>query len=183
MQNNNQESSVQMEELSTDPLSKAIEGSKDVIEITEEDIEDDLALPQMNVSAPTPATTDANHLIPDDQYLSYLQEIMGEIRDDRQQVSDYVDNFADMIINNGDASTSSKEAFVNLVKIKTDLQDKALKVADLMTRLKMKNTYAYSGPHLNAMQQNNINIGVDNGDFNRKELIRVINQAKKKKKD
>lgn len=178
MQNNNQETIVQMEELSDDPLSE----NKNVTEITEEDLEDDLVLPQMNVSAPTP-TADANHLIPDDQYLNYLQEIMSEIREDRQQVSDYVDNFADMIINNGDASTSSKEAFVNLVKIKTDMQDKALKVADLMTRLKMKNTYAYSGPHLNAMQQNNINIGVDNGDFNRKELIRVINQAKKKKKD
>jgi hypothetical protein len=50
-----------------------------------------------------------------------------------------------------------------------------------MTRLKLKNTYAYSGPHLNALQQNNINIGTDNTNFNRKEIIRAINHAKKKK--
>ena len=64
-------------------------------------------------------------------------------------------------------------------KIKTDMQDKMLKTADLMTRLKLKNTYAYSGPHLNAMQQNNF-IGSDT-DFSRKELIKAINNAKKKK--
>jgi hypothetical protein len=45
----------------------------------------------------------------------------------------------------------------------------------------MRNTYANSGPHLNALQQNNINIGTENTNFNRKEIIRAINQAKKKK--
>jgi len=87
-----------------------------------------------------------------------------------------------MVMNDGDATTSSKEALVNLVKVKTDLQDKMLKAADLMTRLKIKNTYAYSGPHLNALQQNNFNIGAD-ANFDRKELIKAINQAKKKKKE
>jgi hypothetical protein len=86
-----------------------------------------------------------------------------------------------MVINDGDATTSTKEALVNLIKTKVDLQDKMLKAADLMTRLKLKNTYAYSGPHLNALQQNNINIGTDNTNFNRKEIIRAINHAKKKK--
>jgi hypothetical protein len=106
---------------------------------------------------------------------------MNNIREDRKQVSDYIDNIADMVINDGDATTSSKEALVNFVKIKTDLSDKMLKAADLMTRLKLKNTYAYSGPHLNAMQQNNFNIGGESTDFSRKELIRAINSAKKKK--
>jgi hypothetical protein len=58
-----------------------------------------------------------------------------------------------------------------------------LKTADLMTRLKLKNTYAYSGPHLNAMQQNNININSDGTEFSRKEIIRAINKAKKKKEE
>lgn len=167
---------VQMEEISN--TSVAASTSR---EISSDDLDlDDLEelAPKMNVSVPE---ADATHLISDDQYLGVLEEIITTIRDDRKQVSDYVDNFAEMVINGGDATTSSKEAFVNLVKVKTDLADKMLKAAELMTRLKMKNTYAYSGPHLNALQQNNYNIGSDGTDFNRKELIRAINHAKKKK--
>lgn len=146
--------------------------------------EDDLNLPHMNITVPTShqQPEQAPVLISDEEYLGFLDEIMTNIRDDRKQVSDYLDNFADMVINSGDATTSSKEALVNLVKLKLDLQDKMLKTADLMTRVKLKNTYAYSGPHLNAMQQNNfISTDSDVGRKERKELIRAINQAKKKK--
>jgi type I restriction-modification system DNA methylase subunit len=136
----------------------------------------------MNV-APAQKVSDAAMLIPDEQYLGVLEEIMGCIRDDRKQVSDYIDNMADMVMNDGDPTTATKEALVNLVKIKTDLQDKMLKAAELMTRLKMKNTYAYSGAHMNAIQQNNLNIGADAQDFSRRELIRAINHAKKKQKE
>ena len=96
------------------------------------------------------------------------------------QVSDYLDNVAEMVINGGDATPASKEALVNLVKIKTDIQDKMLKALDQMGRLKNKNTYAYSGAHMNAVQQNNYNISKEE-DLNRKELIRAINHAKKQK--
>lgn len=139
-------------------------------------------IPKMNLNV-NDQVKDATALISDDQYLGVLDEIMNNIRDDRKQVSDYIDTLANMVINDGDASTSSKEALVNLVKVKTDLQDKMLKTADLMTRLKLKNTYAYSGPHLNAMQQNNININSDGTEFSRKEIIRAINKAKKKKEN
>jgi hypothetical protein len=152
----------------------------DITEIRPEDLEN--IVPQMNVSIPSETPKDVQHLITDEQYLDILSDIVSTIKEDRKQVSDYIDNFADMVMNDGDATTSSKEALINLVKIKTDLQDKMLKAADLMTRLKIKNTYAYSGPHLNALQQNNFNIGSD-ANFDRKELIKAINQAKKKKKE
>lgn len=157
---------------------------KEVVEIEEaEEVQEsdfDLPAPQMNLSTPQPQN-DPAMLIPDDKYLQTLEEIMDDIREDRKQVADYVDNFADMVINDGDASTSSKEALVNLVKIKTDMSDKMIKIADLMTRLKAKNTYAHSGAHMNAVQQNNYNFDSTQTDFNRKELIRAINHAKKKK--
>lgn len=150
-------------------------------EICQEDIED--MLPKMNINMSSPEMSKPGELlISDDQYLDVINNILKDIKEDRKQVDDYIDNFAEMVINDGDATTSSKEALVNLVKIKTDLQDKMLKAADLMTRLKLKNTYAYSGPHLNAMQQNNFNIGSEN-EINKKELIKAINQAKKKKKE
>lgn len=150
-------------------------------EICQEDIED--MLPKMNINvASTEMSKPGELLISDDQYLDVINGILKDIKEDRKQVGDYIDNFAEMVMNDGDATTSSKEALVNLVKIKTDLQDKMLKAADLMTRLKLKNTYAYSGPHLNAMQQNNFNIGTET-EINKKELIKAINQAKKKKKE
>ena len=146
---------------------------------TEEAVES--LLPAMNVALPPSERPSETALISDDRYLGVLDEIMTNIKDDRKQFSDLLDTFADLVMNDGDATTSSKEALVNLVKCKVDLQDKMLKAADLMTRLKLKNTYAYSGPHLNAMQQNNFNIGTENTSFDRKELIKAINQAKKKK--
>jgi len=153
--------------------------SVDTNEVSPEDIES--MVPKMNVAL-SANVEQKEMLISDEQYLDVINGILTDIKEDRKQVSDYIDNFAEMVINEGDATTSSKEALVNLVKIKSDLQDKMLKAADLMTRLKLKNTYAYSGPHLNALQQNNFNIGSET-EFSRKELIKAINQAKKKKKE
>lgn len=58
-----------------------------------------------------------------------------------------------MVINDGDASSASKEAIVNLVKIKSDTADKMSKVADLMTRIKLKDKDTF--PRYLAAQQNN----------------------------
>jgi hypothetical protein len=160
-----------------------IELPEDITEISQEDL--DGVMPQMNITVPEKSSEqqkEVGMLISDEQYLEVISGIISDIKEDRKQVSDYIDNFAEMVINDGDATTSSKEALVNLVKVKTDLQDKMLKAADLMTRLKIKNTYAYSGPHLNAMQQNNFNLGPETS-FDKKELIKAINQVKKKKKE
>ena len=137
-------------------------------------------LPPMTISVPqTGPVPEQNQLISDEQYLGFIDEIMTNMREDRKQVSDFIDTFSDMVLNDGDATTSSKEALVNLINTKVNLQDKMLKAADLMTRLKLKNPYAYSGP----LQQNNINIGSENTEFNRKDIIKAINAAKKKPKE
>ncbi len=153
-----------------------------VIQLTPEQPSDqngvESMIPAMNVAMPEQKE---GALISDEQYMGVLEEIMSNIRDDRKQANELLDTFADMVLNDGDATTSSKEALVNLVKHKADLQDKMLKAATLMTQLKLKNTYAYSGPHLNAMQQNNFNLGGEAPGFNKKDLIKAINQAKKKK--
>lgn len=159
----------------------AIENELDIEEFSNIEIE----VPQMNVSIPETqvAKNDVTQLISDERFLKVLDETIDNIREDRKQVSDYIDTFADLVINEGDSSSSTKEAFVNLLKIKTDLQDKLLKAVGEMTKLKMKNSYAYSGPHLNALQQNNFNISkeeIPSPSFNRKDLIKAINNKKKK---
>lgn len=139
----------------------------------------DQLVPAMNVNVPEPQPE--KPAVTDEQCVGMLTDILDTIKSDRNDVSEYIDKFADLVINDGDATTSSKEALINLIKVKVDLSDKMLKAADLISRLRGKNTYAYSGPHLNAMQQNNFNIGTEETNFDRKEIIRAINHAKKKK--
>lgn len=156
-----------LEEISTEPA------ETDLVEL-----EDELEgmIPQMNVSVPT-QEQDVSKLIEDAELVGIYTEILNNIREDREQVSDFIDNMAEMVINGGDSTTSSKEAFVNLVKIKSDMSDKMSKVADLMTRLKLKERDTFPR-YLAAHQNNTINIG-DSG--KRRALLEAIDKAKKKK--
>ena len=79
-----------------------------------------------------------NSIISDEEITGIYADILGLIKEDRQQVSGFIDTMAEMVINDGDATTSSKEALVNLIKIKVDMTDKMSKVADMMTRVKLK---------------------------------------------
>lgn len=119
-------------------------------------------------------------LISDSALLGSYNEILNNIRKDRDEVDDILANFVDMVINEGDSSNSSKEALVNLLKIKSDSVDKMTKIADLMTRIKLKEK--------NTMQDwqkaksNTINI-IDNGGSTKRDLIDAIKKDKKDRND
>ncbi len=119
-----------------------------------------------------------NELVSDEAILGVYGEIMDNIRKDREMASEYLDNFADLVINDGDATNASKEALVNLVKIKCEASDRMVKIADLMTRIKLKERNTM--PEWQKAKQNTINI-YDNGS-SRRELIEKIHAAKKSKK-
>jgi hypothetical protein len=111
-------------------------------------------------------------VVSDNDLLDIYKEILENIRDDRKQVTEFIDNFADMVINEGDATSSSKEGLVNLIKIKSDMSDKMSKVADLMTRVKIKDRDTFP-KYLAASQNNTININ-----SNKRQLIEAINKRK-----
>lgn len=115
-------------------------------------------------------------LISDQQLKGVYDEILGMLRNEHKQCTEYIDNFAECVINGGDSTTSSKEALVNLVKIRTDIPDKMSKIADLMTRLKMKQPDTYK-PYLN--QTNNVMISDTTAE--RRALLDSIKKAKRKK--
>lgn len=153
------------------------EENEEIAEImpSEEDLGD--LIPKMNVGVSAPVENEAPNLIGDEDLLESYDEIMGWLREDRKQVSEFIDNMADMVINEGDATSASKEALVNLVKMKTDLADKAAKIADLKTRVKLKEKDTFPR-YLAASQNNTINIGAKSG--SRRALIEAVNKAKKK---
>jgi len=116
------------------------------------------------------------NIISDEMLLGIYGEILDNIRQDRVQIDSYVNEFAEMVINTGDASSASKEALVNLVRAKMDASDKMSKVADLMTRLKMKDTNTFK-PYMNK-GNNTINI-IENSSGKSKSAI--MKELRKKK--
>ena len=113
------------------------------IDLLQEDLPADLEslIPSLHVTAPVEGEefrNDVNNLVSDESLINLYGEIMQNIREDRDEVSYLLTTFTDMVINDGEPSNSTKEAVVNLAKVKTDLADKMTKVADLMTRIKLK---------------------------------------------
>lgn len=103
--------------------------AKEIKDIEKSDIpEDDVSI----------TAQEDEDIVSDQMLLGIYSEILDNVRQDRSEIDEYLGRFADMVINEGDATTSSKEAVVNLIKMKTDQSDKMSKIADLMTRVKMK---------------------------------------------
>lgn len=118
-------------------------------------------------------------LVSDDMMLGIYSEILDDIRKNTEEVDDILANFVDMVINEGDASNASKEALVNLVKIKTDFPTQKARIADLMTRIKLKEKNTM--PDWQKAKQNTINIyeGTPGGSTKR-ALLEEIEKAKGK---
>lgn len=134
-------------------------------------------IPSMNVGEIQKKEEEESILITDDSLLTMYGEIANNIRGDREEIEKLLSNFVDMVLNDGDSTTSSKEAVVNLVKLKSEQSDKMTKIADLMTRIKLKERDTFPR-YLAASQNNTINI-----DGGRRALLEAITKAKTTKKD
>ena len=111
-----------------------------------------IPVPPMSVTVPSPIDTCS---ITDQDLQDVYKEIMDDLRSDRKEIDILLNNFVEMVMNEGDSSSSSKEAVVNLVKVKSDIADKKAKIADLMTTLRLKDK---SISKLTANQTNHIHI-------------------------
>ena len=149
----------------------------DIIDQLTKDV--DNVVPQLNIGMQENHMSDVSNIVKDEELVEMYKDIIGYIKDDRYQIDTYIDNFANMVMNDGDATSSTKEALVNLIKIKSDMSDKMSKVADLMTRIKLKERDTFP-KYLAAQQNNTINIG-NNGNNSRRSLIEALNKAKTKK--
>lgn len=113
-------------------------------------------------------------IVKDDVILGLYEEILQNCRQDREKTDEILINFLDMVMNDGEATAPTKEAVVNLMKIKSDVSDKMTKIADLMTRIKLKDNNTM--PRWLAAQQNNKVI--IEGDH--RSLIKKVTAAQKK---
>jgi len=131
-----------------------------------------LQVPPMNLMVGNPNSTESP--INDNDLLNIYSEIMGDLRNDRKEIDCLLNNFVEMVMNEGDSSSASKEAVVNLIKVKSDIADKKTKIADLMTTLRLKDK---SVSKLTANQTNHIHI------TDKRNLLETINNLKKVKSE
>lgn len=129
-------------------------------------------LPTMNVQ-PMAIAEEEPCIVSDEKILGLYDEIVENCRNDREKVDELQSQFEDMVLNEGDATSASKEALVNLMKIKSDLNDKMSKVADLMTRVKLKERDTFPR-YLAASQTNNVTIESSS----KRDLLKSIHQRR-----
>lgn len=142
------------------------------------DLDVENLLPTMTVSRDLVEQEEKECIIGDEQILGLYDEILQNCRDDRSSADEVLANFLDMVMNEGDASSASKEAIVNLMKIKSDISDKMAKIADLETRIKLKERDTYPR-YLAAQQQNNVVIQGSS----KREMLKTINKLTQRKKN
>jgi hypothetical protein len=134
----------------------------------------EMLLPSMNVNKEI-VPEEKECIVKDEELTGLYDEILEQCREDRKQFDDVIANFLDMVMNDGDASSASKEAIVNLLKSKSDISDKMAKVADLKTRIKLKDKDTF--PRYLAQQQNN-KVVIEGS---KRDLLKSVNKLVNKK--
>lgn len=134
-------------------------------------------LPQMNVTVPAQNQEEDKVLIPDEIWMGWCSEILNICRQDRLEADEVGNNFKEMVFNEGDSTSASKEALTRCLEIKANIADKMSKVLDLATRVKLKERDTF--PRYLA-QNNTITIG---GDKTKRELLKQIQQYQKNKEE
>lgn len=155
------------------------EVDEDVFAIPQAEVMEDLGeiMPTMNVNPAIPdPQPEEKCIIEDEKILGLYDEILINCRDDRKQCDEILVQLINMVLNDGDASSATKEAMVNVLKTKTDVGDKMAKVADLMTRIKLKEKDTFPR-YLAAHQHNNVTIESNN---TKRDILKALQSAKKK---
>lgn len=156
-------------EIKSDTEEEQLEVSNETLE--ELELEIDELMPTMTVDRSLmEAQEPQSNIVSDDNLVDLYEEILKNCREDRNGVDEILVNFVDMVMNEGDASSASKEAIVNLLKIKSDTSDKMSKIADLMTRIKLKERDTF--PRYLAAQQNN-KVVIEGS---KREMIKSVNK-------
>lgn len=121
-------------------------------------------------------------LVPDQKLMGVFESTLDQLKEDREEISETLADFLNMVMNDGDSTAASKEAVVNLLKMKTDTADKIIKIADLMTRIKLKERNTFP-KYLAPQVTNQYNFGGQKSEEEQRQaLLAEIDTAKGKKK-
>jgi hypothetical protein len=137
-------------------------------------------IPQMNLNVPAnQQQQEEKALIPDEVWLGWCGEILNNLRQERQEIDEVKRSLVEMVINEGDSTSASKEAMTRMFEIKANISEKMTRVLDLATRVKLKEKDTFP-KYLAAHQNNTINLGDSSS---KRELIKQIQKIQKKKEE
>lgn len=114
----------------------------------------EMPIPALNVNVPPPQKEE-KPLVTNEEMIDFYKKILLYCEEDRTEANDAFKTFMDMAVNDGDASHSTKEVMVQLLKIRTESTDKMTKVMDLLMRYVLKDRDTFPR-YLAANQENNI---------------------------
>lgn len=114
----------------------------------------ELPIPSMNVGLPSERTEDKPIVSNDDMAVMY-KKIFAYCEEDRTDAGELFNVLKDMVINDGDASHSTKEAMIQALRIRMESSDKMTKVMELLMRYILKDRDTFPR-YLAANQENNI---------------------------
>lgn len=136
-------------------------------------------LPQLNVSMPlAPKKEEEVVLVKNEQMINLYNEILDHCREDRKDADGAFKTFLEMVVNDGDATSSSKEAMVQLLRVRVEATDKMTKVMDLLMRYVLKDRDTFP-KYLNANQENNITIKTKSS---KRSFLEKLEKVKKEEK-
>ena len=89
-------------------------------------------------------------LVQPEEIVGLVKIVMTDIEGEKNEIQEAYTNFAEMVFNAGDATSASKEALVNLLKLKSDLIDKKARMLEMMMKV-----YKTEGPKTVTAHQHN----------------------------
>ena len=133
---------------------------------------EEITIPQVALNINLPATEPKNELVKSEELVGMCHQIEVDIEKEKNEITETFNNFAEMVFNAGDATSASKEALVNLLKLRSDLVDKKARLAEMMLKIFMKDGVKTVTAH----QHNDIHIS------DKAKLLRELNEMDKAKK-
>jgi hypothetical protein len=149
----------------------------DVVQVLEDSTGSQL--PQLNVNmGMQPKKDEEVILVKNETMISLYQEILEHCREDRKDADGAFKTFLEMVVNDGDATSSSKEAMVQLLRVRVEATDKMTKVMDLLMRYVLKDRDTFP-KYLAAKQENNI---VIKDKSTKRSFLEKLEKSKKENK-
>lgn len=115
----------------------------------------ELPIPAMNVGIQQHQAKEEKPLVTNEEMVDMYKKIINHCEEDRQEANSLFQDLKDMVINDGDASHSTKEAMIQAFRIRCESTDKETKVMDLLMRYILKDRDTFPR-YLAANQENNI---------------------------
>lgn len=135
----------------------------------------EMPIPSMNVNLPAPQKEE-KPIVTNDEMVDMYRKIITHCEEDRNEANDLFQALKDMVINDGDASHSTKEAMIQSLRIRCEAAEKETKVMDLLMRYVLKDRDTFPR-YLAANQENNI---IFKGGSKRQFLEKIEKQKSRK---